>query len=210
MYIPKSLFSWTVVIQVTFILAILAVLGFRRFCPTGPTERATRGARRSVAVNPPSLPVLGRPGILVDKSERSLTVYDGSRPVAVFPAAVGAAAGDKRREGDRRTPEGRFYVCLKNPESKYVLSLGLSYPGIEDARRGLRDGLISAGEYDAIVSAVRAGKPPPWNTALGGEIMIHGKRNGGRGTLGCVALEDEAIRTLYPRIPVGTPVLIRR
>ena len=82
MYIPKSLFSWTVVIQVTGILSMLAVLGFRRVCPTGPTDSATRGAQGSVPVSPTTLPALGRPGILVDKSERYLIVYDGSRPVA--------------------------------------------------------------------------------------------------------------------------------
>lgn len=152
---------------------------------------------------------LTRPAILIDKSSRLLAVYDGGQLVKVYPAAVGARPGDKLREGDRRTPEGEFFVCVKNPVSKYTLALGLSYPAEEDAARGLREGLISPSEHRRIEAELRAGRRPPWDTALGGEIMIHGDRRGGRDTLGCIALEDADIRELYPQIPIGTRVVIR-
>jgi lipoprotein-anchoring transpeptidase ErfK/SrfK len=154
------------------------------------------------------LPPLRQPSILIEKSRLRLTILDGGQPVKRYRAAIGANKGDKVREGDQKTPEGEFYVCVKNHNSKYVLSLGLSYPNIADARRGLRDGLISRGDYNRIVSAIRNRRQPPWNTKLGGEIMIHGKRLGGRDTLGCIALEDEDIRELFPRITLGTKVTI--
>ena len=138
-----------------------------------------------------------------------MVLYDDNHIIARFPVSTGANPGDKEREGDKCTPEGEFYVCVKNPQSKYIVSLGLSYPDIEDAARGLHDGLISKSQHDRIVYAIEREQQPPWDTPLGGEIMIHGCRNGGRGTLGCIALEDDAIRLLYPRIKIGTRVLVK-
>lgn len=152
---------------------------------------------------------IAEPSIVISKSRKRLYVFDGEELVASYPAAVGSGRGDKEIEGDCCTPEGRFYVCVKNPHSRYVLSLGLSYPNAEDAARGLAARLISPAEHERILQAIRQRRQPPWNTALGGEIMIHGRRDGGRDTLGCIALEDEAIRELYPRIETGTVVEIR-
>jgi murein L,D-transpeptidase YafK len=158
---------------------------------------------------PSGLPPLSAPRIVVGKQAHRLTLYDGDRLIKSYRAAVGGGSGDKLREGDKCTPEGEFYVCVRNPQSQYVLSLGLSYPNGEDAARGLRDGLIDRKQHDDIVKAVRGKRQPPWNTPLGGEIMIHGCGASRDWTLGCVALEDDDIRELYPVIPVGTPVEIR-
>ena len=38
---------------------------------------------------------------------------------------------------------------------------------------------------------------PPWGTALGGEICIHGGGNTRDWTAGCIALSDENIRELF-------------
>lgn len=144
----------------------------------------------------------------IEKAARRLTVFDGDRAVKTYRVAIGRHAGDKAREGDLRTPEGDFYVCVRNPQSQYVLSLGLSYPNVEDAERGLRDGLIGRRQYEAIVRAIRRGTRPPWNTALGGEIMIHGD-SGADATHGCIAVRNAAeIRELYAALPIGTPVTI--
>lgn len=116
--------------------------------------------------------------------------------------------GDKVREGDRRTPEGDFYIFTRNNKSAFYLSLGISYPNAAHAERGLRDGLINRTQYAAIIRALKAKKTPPQNTLLGGDIYIHG--NGARSdwTWGCVALEDTDIRELFDAVPVGTPVTI--
>ncbi|HUT01668.1 MAG TPA: L,D-transpeptidase family protein [Phycisphaerae bacterium] len=155
-----------------------------------------------------ALGALSRPRVMVCKSAHVMSVLDGERCVKSYRVAVGGGKGDKRREGDRCTPEGEFCVCLKNPDSDYILSLGLSYPNEEDAARGLRDGLIGRAEHDAIVEAIRRGDCPPWKTALGGEIMIHGCRADRDWTLGCIALDDDDIREVYPALPLGTPVTI--
>lgn len=157
---------------------------------------------------------LENPRILVEKQAHRLSLFDGDRLVRTFRSAVGEGRRDKVREGDYCTPEGDFYVCYKNPQSKYVLSLGLSYPNEEDAERGLRSGLITREQHDAIVSAVRGRCMDAnmwealWKTPLGGEIMIHGCGAGRDWTAGCVALDDDAIRELYRVVPYGTPVRI--
>jgi murein L,D-transpeptidase YafK len=146
--------------------------------------------------------------IVVSKSARTLVAYDAAGNELVrYPVFVGAdPLGTKGREGDRKTPEGEYRVCFKNPQSRFHLSLGLNYPNTEDARRGLAEGAIGSEDYAAIVDADRAGKIPPWKTPLGGEIFIHGAS--GETTAGCVALTDEAIEELYARVAVGTRVTI--
>lgn len=152
---------------------------------------------------------LKSPKIVVTKSMRMLELFDGDKLVKRCKIAVGfSPAGDKAVEGDGRTPEGKFYVFTKNDQSKYHLSLGLSYPGIKDAKRGLVDGQISQDEYDEIVNAVREHKMPPQKTALGGEIYIHGGGSGGDWTDGCVAVTDDEIREIFDAVSVGTQVTI--
>lgn len=167
-----------------------------------PSDPPPRPRRRSLSD-------LRRPRVVVEKSARRLTVLDGLAAIKTYPVVVGESEGDKVREGDRRTPEGSFYICVKNPQSRFTLSLGLSYPNIEDADRGLADGLIGPAEHRAILEAIRAGRQPPWSTAVGGEIMIHGAGVNRGPTLGCVGMEDDAIRELYRALPLGTPVEIR-
>src|SRR5271168_2925134 len=106
------------------------------------------------------------------KQARSLTVFDGEEEVLRIPVVIGKNPGDKQREGDLATPEGEFYVCYKNPESKYHRFLGLSYPNVEDAERGLQDKLISQAEYEEIRETIVQKKCPPWKTALGGEVGL--------------------------------------
>ncbi len=148
--------------------------------------------------------------IVVSKSQRSLTAYgaDG-RVLRVFPVIVGREpTGTKEREGDERTPEGEYYVCFKNPQSRFHLSLGLSYPSLADAERGLEAGMIGSAEYREIAEAHAARRIPPWKTSLGGEIFIHGEMGERGGTAGCVAVSDQAMEELFPQVDLGTPVLI--
>ncbi len=150
------------------------------------------------------------PRLLAEKSRRTLTVFSAGRPVKTYRIALGPdSVNSKEREGDGRTPEGAYYVCLKNSESKYHRALGLSYPSEQDAERGLKAKLISPKEKRTIVDAIRHYRKPPWNTKLGGEIMIHGGGTKHDWTQGCLALSDSDVEELYPRIPLGTQVEIR-
>jgi len=150
------------------------------------------------------------PRIVVIKSKRQLKLYSARSLVRTYKVGLGLnPVDDKKRQGDRATPEGEFYVFTKNNKSAYYLSLGLSYPNIEDAERGLRDGLISQRQHDAIVRAIKRKATPPQNTALGGDIYIHGNGASSDWTWGCVALENEDMRELFDAVQVGTPVAIQ-
>ena len=154
--------------------------------------------------------IAGDMHIVVTKGARTLEVYQDAQRMHLFRIGLGSSPeGDKMHAGDGKTPEGVFYVCVKNPKSRYYLSLGLSYPDEGDAKRGFGDGLITQQEHDAILAAIAARKTPPWNTALGGEIFIHGKGAASDWTLGCVALEDPDMKTLFELIEVGTKVEIK-
>jgi murein L,D-transpeptidase YafK len=155
--------------------------------------------------------------IVVEKRERRLSVYQGAALCAAYRIALGRnPAVDKTAEGDEATPLGEFYICAKNPRSKYFLSLCLSYPGTAHARRGLAAGLISASEYAAILEAHEARRMPPQKTRLGGEIYIHGRAAADSGaatagrdwTRGCIALDNRAMAEIYALAELGTPVRI--
>lgn len=147
--------------------------------------------------------------IRVFKAERRLEVYRGEERLHVFKIGLGnRPIGDKQREGDGRTPEGTFYICAKNPKSRFYLSLGISYPGVEDAERGLRAGQIDQATHDRIVAAQKAKRTPPWDTPLGGEIFIHGHGAASDWTLGCIALENADMKVLFGLIEPGTAISI--
>jgi len=138
-----------------------------------------------------------------------LELYSDQVLLRTYKVGLGLnPVADKKLEGDHCTPEGDFYIFTKNNKSAYYLSLGLSYPNVEDAERGLSDGLITRPEHDAIVDAIRKKRMPPQNTKLGGEIYIHGHGASNDWTWGCVALENEDVRELYEAVSVGTLVTI--
>jgi len=145
----------------------------------------------------------------VHKAKRELLVYSDATVVHRYRIGLGTSpVGSKVKAGDHKTPEGSYFVCLKNPESQFHLSLGLSYPNQADADRGLADHLVSKRERDEIVDAVRHHRCPPWNTKLGGEIFIHGRGSASDWTWGCVALDDADVDVLYRELSIGTPVEI--
>ena len=157
---------------------------------------------------PLKLPLV-EPKIIVSKSARRLTLYARGEAVRIYRVGLGWNPKDnKTRQGDGCTPEGSFYVCVKNPNSSYYLSLGLSYPNKEHAERGLRSRLITRAQYDRIIKALEARSRPLWDTPLGGEVFIHGHGSKSDWTLGCVALENDDMKELFDVIPKGAPVII--
>ena len=153
------------------------------------------------ALAPAAAAQQARPGevadlIVVDKSERTLWVYQGGDVIRTYRGLQYGAApvGHKRFEGDERTPEGRYTIDLGNPVSRYFLSLRVSYP--DDADRA---------------AAEAAGRSP------GGDIFLHGQPNGlpagrrmkGDWTDGCIALSNTEIAELWTLVPDGTPIEIR-
>ncbi|MCD6404424.1 MAG: L,D-transpeptidase family protein [Planctomycetes bacterium] len=152
---------------------------------------------------------LANPRIIIAKADRRLFVYDGGRLAAEYKVGLGfAPVGHKKCEGDGKTPEGHYYVCTKNPDSRFYVSLGLSYPNADDAAAGFAEGRISGDERDEIVLKDASGEASVWKTALGGEISIHGNGSKTDWTAGCIALDDGDIEEFYDAVPVGTPVEI--
>ena len=131
--------------------------------------------------------------ILVDKSERKMYLLSGSKTIRKFKIDLGfAPAGHKFKQGDGRTPEGLYYIDRVNTNSRYFLSLGLSYPNAND--RALADA---------------AGVDP------GGDIFIHGgpRYKGERGkrdwTAGCISVSDKQMGWVYSMVNEGTPIFIK-
>ena len=93
--------------------------------------------------------------VLVDKSDRKLHLMQDGEIFRTFPIALGIRPnGHKEREGDFRTPEGRYLLDRRNPDSEFFLSIRVSYPNELDRR-----------------NATKKGVDP------GGQIMIHGQPN---------------------------------
>lgn len=135
--------------------------------------------------------------ILVEKEKRIMKVFHKNKMQKEYRVALGfSPQGPKENVGDGKTPEGSYLISQKNPQSRYHLSLKISYPNAQDLQR----------------SKTKMG-------ALGGDIMIHGLRNDlawiGRfhvlrdWTLGCIAVTNAEIEELYAAVPVGTRVDIR-
>ncbi len=175
---------------------------------TTPAPEASARLRAAAVQSGVTFP-LKAVSLRVYKSLRRLELWSGQTCVKAYTVALGAEPElDKVREGDHRTPVGTFYVCTRNDRSRFHLFLGLSYPNLEDAERGLREGLINRRQYRAIWQAQRQRVRPPWNTPLGGEVGIHGGGTGSDWTWGCVALSNDDIEELWLACPLKTPVTI--
>lgn len=129
-------------------------------------------------------------GILVSKADRRMHLVGERRILRSYSIHLGfAPEGHKRFEGDGRTPEGTYVIDRRNPNSRFHLSLGISYPNAEDR-----------------AYAAKFGKSP------GGDIFIHGRAGHGIGrrdwTEGCIAVEDHEIEEIYAMVRLGTPITI--
>lgn len=157
---------------------------------------------------------LRHPHVVVLKSKRKLHLFEGHDLVRTYPVSLGPGpTGDKARAGDGRTPEGVFRICTKNQASEHHRFLGINYPSSAAARRGFKRGLLTRGEADAVRQADRANQCPPWTTALGGGIGLHG--GGVRNatgqvdwTAGCLALSQAHIEELFDVLRIGDQVEI--
>lgn len=144
--------------------------------------------------------------IVIEKALRRLTLLDEEMgEILRCPVGLGRCpVGPKQWEGDGKTPEGTYFVCLKK-QGKHGPSLGISYPNVADAGR--------AGVDAALIACIRAreaaGERPPWGTTLGGEIYIHGGGATRDWTAGCIALSDADAERLYQLTPLGTAIEIR-
>lgn len=155
--------------------------------------------------------------IVVDKSQRTLSLMGDDAVVATFPVLVGRNPGPKLREGDGCTPEGHYFVLRLLPDEDavgkgYYKGLHLSYPSVSDADQALSDGRIDEATHHAIVSAYKEGTLPPQESPLGGYVAIHGglapDEPFHRGTQGCIVLGNADMDEVYAFAHKGLPVTI--
>ncbi len=135
--------------------------------------------------------------ILIEKKKRRLTLISKGEVLKTYKIALGGnPIGPKERQGDNKTPEGTYIIDSRNKDSRYHLSLHISYPNEKDKRRARELGV-----------------------SPGGDIMIHGIKNGFSWvgdfhtevdwTKGCIAVTDEEIGEIEKLAPDGTIVEIR-
>ncbi|MEW6181814.1 MAG: LysM peptidoglycan-binding domain-containing protein [Bacillota bacterium] len=156
--------------------------------------------------------------VVVDKTDHTLTLFWQGMWLKTYHVELGdGGMGDKEIRGDHKTPEGLFCITEKSilsPPDEFLGSrwMRLNYPNIEDADRGLHEGLIEFETHDLVVSAVNSGQTPPQYTPLGGGIGIHGGSTPGFGsdwTWGCVGLSNRDVEDFYDFITPGTRVIIQ-
>lgn len=127
--------------------------------------------------------------IRVFKSTRRMELLRAGKVLRSYRIALGdAPIGHKRQQGDERTPEGDYRITYRNAQSRFHLSLRVSYPNQADRER-----------------AGKRGVDP------GGDIMIHGSTPPGYTrdwTDGCIAVTNAQIEEIWRLVPVGTPIRI--
>lgn len=146
--------------------------------------------------------------IVIEKSARKLTAVLGEQRLQCRIALGSTPIGHKNAEGDGKTPEGEYFVCLKRENGKFGCALGISYPALRDAQQAVQQGRMDARLLTLFEEAEKAQKRPPWGTPLGGEIYIHGGGCDADWTAGCIALCDEDMRTLFALAKEGDRVQI--
>jgi murein L,D-transpeptidase YafK len=135
--------------------------------------------------------------IVVEKSERKLSVFSNGTKLKTYRVALGRnSIGAKQEEGDCKTPEGIYRIDSRNPQRDFHLGLHISYPSNEDRARAVERG-VSAG-FDIMIHGIQNGKG--W---IGSFHRMHDW------TAGCIALTDEEIEELWRVTPDGTAVEIR-
>jgi lipoprotein-anchoring transpeptidase ErfK/SrfK len=153
---------------------------------------------------------LAEPRIVVSKSKRRLDLFDGARLIKTYKVGTGQSAGDKVKQGDKKTPVGTYHLVNRNPSGKFHLFMGLNYPNAQDAIEGAQKKIISQETASNIVAAERSRRLPSWGTRLGGAVGIHGAGGGANWTAGCIALNNPDVEEIWLATKNWTPVEIRQ
>jgi murein L,D-transpeptidase YafK len=134
---------------------------------------------------------------LLLKGPRRLLLLRGDRVVRDYEVALGTnPKGPKRRNGDLRTPEGRYLLDWRIEQSRFYRAIHVSYPNEQDRAFALGAGILP-----------------------GGGVMIHGLPDGESWvgdlhrefdwTNGCIAVTDDEMAEIWELVDDGTPIEIR-
>lgn len=134
--------------------------------------------------------------LVVKKSARKMFLFEGDKLLRSYEIALGKnPVGHKERQGDHRTPEGKYLLDWRNPQSRFYRSIHVSYPN----------------ENDRQLASARGVDP-------GGNIMIHGVPNRYRDdqkfiislnwTEGCIAVTNDDMLEIWTLVADNTPIEI--
>jgi murein L,D-transpeptidase YafK len=133
--------------------------------------------------------------VVVIKDEKLLLLLRNGKILKSYKVAIGRNPGRRVRQGDNRTPEGKYVIDRRNPMSSYYKALHISYPNASDIRIARELG-VSTGE----------------------EVLIHGLPEGFEDlgtshadlnwTRGCIAVSNEEMDEIWELVADGTPIKI--
>ena len=135
--------------------------------------------------------------VVVNKSEAKLYLEKEGKVFKEFHVVFGAnPEGHKQKEGDERTPEGKYVLDYKKSDSSFYKAIHISYPNKHDREK-----------------AIKSGVDP------GGLIMIHGQKNNFgwlsfitqrfNWTNGCIAVKNAEMDQIWEAVNIGTPIEIQ-
>ena len=172
---------------------LFIVIGFSLAIMTSTSAIAAEGVSENKQAMPKSIMI---DKVFVDKSARTLQLLSDNEIIKSYHIALGGnPVGHKQQQGDKRTPTGSYILDYKNEKSKFYRSIHVSYPNAADKAR-----------------AKKLGVNP------GGDIMIHGQKNGfGQlasitqrldWTEGCIAVTNDEMDEIMAAVKVGTAIEI--
>jgi murein L,D-transpeptidase YafK len=134
--------------------------------------------------------------IVILKSAHTMTLMSHGRVIKTYKVALGNPKGPKVRRGDKKTPEGVYFVDAKNPNSLFHRALHLSYPNAADVERARKLGVNPGGDIEI------HGLPAQYAWMGAAHRTIDW-------TTGCIAVTNPEIDEIWAEVAVGTPVEIR-
>ncbi|ARU02819.1 L,D-transpeptidase family protein [Yoonia vestfoldensis] len=154
---------------------------------------AAAGVAGCSAVTEPDIPTYFGPDVTriqVFKEQRKMQLLHHNSLLRQYDVALGFNPREhKQQEGDGRTPEGAYLINRQNPNSRFHLSIGISYPNADDVARARAMGVHP-----------------------GGDIFIHGTPSPWVGipdwTWGCIAVSNTEMDEVYSMVRLGTKIFI--
>ncbi len=139
--------------------------------------------------------------VMVYKTDRRVDLLEDGKVITSYQMRLGfTPIGHKTTEGDGKTPEGKYTLDWRNPNSQFYRSFHVSYPNQQDLAQAKARGV-----------------------SAGGDIMIHGsakKTGGSKGeplynylprkdwTWGCIAIRNSDMDEMWDNVKNGTEIEI--
>ena len=172
---------------------LFIVMGFSLAIMTSTSAIAAEGVSETKQAMPKSIMI---DKVFVDKSARTLQLLSDDKVIKSYHIALGGnPIGHKQQQGDQRTPVGNYTLDYKNEKSGYYRSIHVSYPNAADKARAKSRGV-----------------------SAGGDIMIHGQKNGFGAfgilnqqrdwTEGCMAVTNDEMDEIMAAVKIGTAIEI--